>query len=288
MTIRSSMFLNDTTNIDYAYIDAFGMPIGGSYRPKFIVTGEVDPVENVVVDFSTIKKSLKAIIDDPNTGFDHKLWFIRNESVGDIVRHKKDQIIIETPVVIITAPKDIIRIMETRDEFNQYLESKLNEIYPNVKIDLKSTLTTVFDMHPNMNTDISQFRYVHGLKNSTSFGCQNPCHGHLSYMSADSSNSLATREVFKKIIKTINNKMFVWKDNIEITNGIINLNYSCARGEMHVKIGENQCIILNTETTIEHMCSYIAQTWREELLDSGVRTLFVSEGLSKGACLQLA
>jgi hypothetical protein len=29
----------------------------------------------VVIDFSTVKKTIKKVIDDPEKGFDHKLWW---------------------------------------------------------------------------------------------------------------------------------------------------------------------------------------------------------------------
>ena len=83
--MRSTMFLSDVTVLDHAYIDDSGFIVGGSFHPCFNVSGEIDGTEQVVVDFSAIKKQIKALIDSKETGYDHKLWIIEGFSnISDI------------------------------------------------------------------------------------------------------------------------------------------------------------------------------------------------------------
>ena len=68
-----TMFFSQPTVIDHAYIDQEGRVVGGSFNPDFLVTGEIDPKEKVVIDFGTGKKQIKALIDHKEFGYDHKL-----------------------------------------------------------------------------------------------------------------------------------------------------------------------------------------------------------------------
>jgi 6-pyruvoyl-tetrahydropterin synthase len=81
----STLFLNKITVIDHALINREGLVQGGSYNLSVKVSGEVKGEEQVVVDFSKLKSSIKNLIDDTEKGYDHKLWFIRGYSDGDVV-----------------------------------------------------------------------------------------------------------------------------------------------------------------------------------------------------------
>ena len=108
----AELFLSDLTVVDHAYIDDSGNVVGGSFNPTFYVAGNVDPVEQVVVDFSTIKKDIKNIIDSRLIGFDHKLWVIDgysnvNTLSWNSLSHDTDatQVEIETPTTKLSIPE---------------------------------------------------------------------------------------------------------------------------------------------------------------------------------------
>lgn len=289
--MQSSMFLGDTTNIDHAYIDENGVVVGGSYRPKFFVTGDIDPVENVVVDFSTIKKTLKAIIDDKVSGYDHKLWWINGVSEGEI-SFVEDQVHIITPYVNITGPKDIVKLIDgdVDEYFVKELTVLLNQKYPNVNITIENTMTTTFDLMPHVNSDAFRFRYVHGLKESTSWGCQNIAHGHLSYIAAETTNELATNMLLAGIASTLDGSVFVWHDNItghDQDGSMVTVEYTSGRGHMKMEVHDSLVVPIETETTVEHLVEFVAAEYGEMLRNAGVTRLHVSEGLSKGACVTL-
>jgi hypothetical protein len=284
MTTQSSLFLGDTTNVDFAYIDDSGMIRGGSVRPKFIVTGKVDPVENVVVDFSTIKKSLKAAIDDKEEGYDHKLWWYADHSGGDLTI-TDGRVVIDTPYVRIEIPRNALTLITPDEGFQEYVTRKAREAYPNVDVSIDTKMTTTFDLMPQMTSSAHPFRYVHGLRESTSWGCQNIGHGHLSYLAADATGHTAeVDDVLSQIATEIHDTVFVWADNFKDDT----ITYTCSRGPMSMTLKEGvKRAVLDTETTVEHLVDYVANTYRERLLSVGVTSLFVSEGLSKGACVDI-
>jgi hypothetical protein len=76
---KSTMFLANLSVVDHAVLIPEGLIRGNSHNPSFEVSGVVDEVENVVCDFSTIKKRMKQLIDDHDMGFDHKCWILTRE-----------------------------------------------------------------------------------------------------------------------------------------------------------------------------------------------------------------
>ena len=294
MTQTSSMFLGDTTNIDYAFINERGNIVGGSIRPKFVVTGKVDPIEQVVVDFSAIKKAIKKLIDDPDRGYDHKLWVLPTSKCAVRWYDDSSTVTVSAPGVSIEGPSNILKVLDYADpatDISDYLESNLKELYPDVSITVDTVATHTFDLMPQCNSGAFSFTYVHGLKNSTSWGCQNIAHGHFSYLSAETTNVAATDTVLKAIADELQETIFAWVANLseEEDNDAAYIDYTSNRGRMHMSIDTiaHKLVVLETETTVEHLVDYVAAKWHQELVDAGVTRLYVSEGLSKGACTQL-
>jgi 6-pyruvoyl-tetrahydropterin synthase len=295
MNNTASIFFgaNSITQIDYATIDKDGHVVGGSLSPSMIVTGEIDPNEHVVIDFSTCKKDIKSIIDHQEYGIDHKLvvgpWsnvnYIRGESDGTVN--------IQTPLWGISVPRNVIHFADTTgiegknhiDAMIQNLvQSKLSQKYPGVKIDV----STVIEFQP-MLQNFATFRYTHGLKSSTSWGCQNIVHGHHSYIAIDAEDAVEATQLAQEIATSLDKMMFVWSENFSYVDRRIS--YVTPRGEFEivsVNYDAFSSYVFETpqETTIENLVSVIAEMWEDDLKKIGAYSLYVSEGLSKGAMLK--
>lgn len=307
---QATMFLNDLSVVDHAFIDNEGNVIGGSFNPSFLVTGNIDPVEKVVVDFSTVKKQLKAKIDDKDIGFDHKLWYIEGFSAADITildtQHQIDSestfnklpgetiVIIQTPNALLQVPRNAIKYI-TNDDNNSYtldnvgiwFQEFLNQQFPELSIVCKNTINA--HVYHN-DVPVHYFSYAHGLKDSTSWGCQNIGHGHLSFIQLIGSNSELANKLGELIASELDCTMFINRANVTETvyeNSAVIVKYlSFSRGEFNATFlssPRQKCTIIDTETTIEYLVEYIATTYHSQLLKAGVTELFVSEGLSKGA-----
>lgn len=284
MKQTSTMFLTSVTCIDHAYIDQYGHVVGGSFSPDFWVFGDVDPQEQVVIDFSQCKKQIKEAIDNVKDGYDHKLWFIPGFSQGEYVI-ENGRVTITTQALTIEGPEDMVRVFKTANtynDFDQELSAHLLTKIPKVGITIGLDPSKQFTI-PNRMTP-SFFRYSHGLKSSTSYGCKNIAHGHLSYIAIDSKRPGAFI-LQEKIAKLLDKSMFVFKENIK--DNVIE--YNCARGHFKITINTNvfnpqPICIMTSETTIENIVEEIHNMYKDSFREEEVYSLYISEGVHKGAC----
>ena len=185
--------------------------MGGSYQASFEVGGDVTADENVVVDFSRVKKDLKAVIDGKEVGLDHKLWVINGYS--NLVEpvtfftgispsgQEIEYCSIYTPSTALTVPRNAVAIFDAvlPEEDETWADEEIvslsagqeaarlcteafKSIHPGVS---RITCEMGVNAHTSQSRGgdtIGYFRYVHGLKNSSSWGCQNIAHGHLSFI----------------------------------------------------------------------------------------------------------
>ncbi len=302
----SELFFNYPTCIDHSFIDANGRLVGGSYHPIITVTGKVDPEENVVIDFSTCKKQIKDIIDDPNDGYDHKLWFIENYSGAVLKNHSDTHWEIQTIIgTIIRLPKTDVKIIkydnELKDEISliRIVENDMMKHFNHEKmVDFVVTVKLTQILFSTGST-VHTFRYTHGLKNSTSYGCKNIAHGHLSffeitkyneYYRDDCSDCKLGKKLIDDTIKNIDCTVFVFSDNIVERDGEkITLKYTTQRGEMFMKMDTNlqPVIEMTEETTIENIAVHMKKLLMNALLLAKVSEFRISEGLQKGAVVHV-
>lgn len=318
----ATMFLNNISVVDHCIIHNDGAVVGGSYNPSFLVSGRIDPVEKVVVDFSTVKKQLKACIDGKSQGFDHKCWIIENYSAavveieGEIitdfsklvgVEHYSDEQLIHvtTPMAYIIAPKNAFKFIpvcaadENAKNIDEaagfWFERDLKAAFPDLDFVCRNNIEAHVHL-PDM--PYVHFSYAHGLKDSTSYGCQNIAHGHLSFIqvNVDTDEALA---LLDKMAQELHCTMFINRENViksEINEALGNLQthmtyQSHSRGTFFaswIDCDRQKVVIIPTETTIEYLVAYVADRYADQLKAIGATQLYVSEGLSKGAFIDLS
>jgi 6-pyruvoyl-tetrahydropterin synthase len=385
MNAQPTLFINRLTTVDCALLSHWGVSVkervfaealGFSFNVSVELSGKLDPVENVVVDFGALKKSLKAEIDHIDYGYDHKLivpkCFLETDdelltfSVGET-----DTIVKNGGVEILKVPNNALRYTQTdyltsrlsesvgfiesmiyRDydekngfiqnsngngliellgalglELKEFLQSRVDILYPNqgivierVRCDCDVTLPNPLFLFDSDVPNTAQrcvtnfFSYTHGLKKSTSMGCRNIVHGHLSYIQlVGSAKVCATKEFVEytakvsdlcnSIASDLNCAHFAHKENLVVSDDGSTLQdkYNAdGRGEFaavisaksdipsHKNGGTSQSLFSKTvevddESTIENLTRYIFDTYKEELLGLDICTIYVSEGLHKGS-----
>lgn len=328
MTETSTMFLNEMTIVDHAFIDTQANIVGGSFNPSFLVSGKIDPVEKVVVDFSTIKKRVKAMIDDDDLGFDHKCWVIEGFSscrvlvdgkeVTDYALLDSNHFSHEAPTEVIThhahikAPKNAFKFIKRFEGSENYsienagvwFAEYLNELFAEegITVVCKNTVNAHTYLDRDRH-DIGYFSYVHGLKDSTSWGCQNIAHGHLSFLQIDSDSTFEDEQyLVRRIARELDYTVFVNKVNhvqeSSIDDDLMLVAYDSNRGHFETTYrlkdstseaaaNKMKIVKLETETTIEFLVEHIKTRYADELVEIGAKGLYVSEGLSKGAYVEL-
>lgn len=284
--MESSIFFNDLTVIDFSLITKDGLIVGGSATLNLELSGPIDSHEGVVVDFSAGKKQIKALIDGIG-GFDHKCWvnvdepniIIEQNVEADTVKvtHRLSGLTIEGETDMFSW----IHGDRPEDEITKFLNERLSP-YVVSNVFLNTSVIPV----PTTDTTSHIFRYVHGLKYSTSYGCKNLIHGHKSYISAklapNADKGLADR-VLASIASALDGTIFADAEDTDAKGLTYKVSYSTKeRGRMSMSFTQ-KFIVLETQTTVEHLVEYICARYYDQLVTAGVTELYVSEGLCKGA-----
>jgi len=280
---RSAIFINSLTCIDHGVLTESGIVVGGSYMYSIIIEGNIpeDDPEQVVIDFSKCKKLIKAYIDDNENGFDHKLWV--NPKYCNITEDG-NRYFITTPYTDLNLPKNGVKLISYDDileQINIEVQAHLRIYYPNINIKTESKLSKVSDTPPNPNVVRKYFNYIHGLKDSSSFGCQT-LHGHTSYYEYLCDD----KDV---ILPDYTNIVFIFDKNITRNDDWITIEYTTPeRGYFKYSLNKNEyekfgvlIWIIDTETTIEHLVNNIYTDFIGDI--NKIKYLVTSEGLQKGA-----
>jgi hypothetical protein len=287
----STLFIQNITQIDLAYLNiSTYIPTGDSYNLSALVSGEIDELEQVVVDFSNLKKTIKMLVDDKVNGFDHKFWLPESAVEFITIDKNETQVSVETPHFHSVSPLNAIRFVDKNniiESITNYLKTELNIIYPNTNINITIKLNNSPMVFPHINEFC--FRYVHGLKNSSSWGCQNMNHGHLSWLLFFNKNNkqVILNNLTKKLSTTLNT-IFIWEENIVSDfNNTIQIAYNTERGHFYSSYKKELCTIISKETTVENLAEWFSRLFYKDLIKEDVKTIWFSEGLVKGSVFTL-
>lgn len=271
------IWLRNITCLDHASIDSRGFVVGGSCNVSVILDGEVVGDEAVVIDFSKAKKACKAAIDDKLTGYDHKL-ILYPESQVEVHHIKSHTLQLSTPEAEIICPEDAVAIVTTtlEAELERIIDTALEKEFPLARVSSKVILSRKgFTEHV-----ASYFTYVHGLKCSSSFGCQNMNHGHRSFVEVQGKDAMV---ISYEIAQHLNRTVFVSRENITFEDGTrLGIGYNTERGYFRTLYSKNhKIVVLDTETTAEFLVEYVRNMFPQYMVP-GI-TILISEGLMKGA-----
>lgn len=290
--MKSTMFLNEITCIDHAWITSCddGEVTGMSYNLSVEVTGEIDEQEQVVIDFSGCKKQIKHLVDESPYAIDHKLVAVKGFSNYKL--HNSNSITSPRFSVTSSVTDWVIEIdgaekgASYHEHLTAYLErmllEQLSKDYPLTEIKVHLSNTPQLPAFVNKKS-VAMFHYVHGLKFSTSYGCQNIAHGHRSFIATDAPCSPANTSLVNKLQQDLGSVVFIHKENVSSPVGI---DYTSQRGAFHMTTTQDR-ITLPTETTVENLAEFIAAKYRDDFVKVGATRVWVSEGLAKGAVVDL-
>lgn len=278
--INGKLIINNVTQIDCAIVDKEGNLKGASYNVTALVSGGWNNDEQVIVDFSNIKKTLKKLIDDKKYGFDHKLLVETNEDLF----YEEDFIISNNNYY-----NDNLFVQGDKHFCNMNFNEKVLGDYLSQETGLQVEI--VLNEEPLIQYydkgELFPFRYTHGLKNSSSFGCQNILHGHRSFVRVEDKQHKALNELSGIIAKALNNVYFVNKEHFNTDDYSITYK-SKTRGEWRLQFNhlekKQRIIELPCDPTIENIVSYVSKYVLIPLSSESenVGGIFISEGLTKG------
>lgn len=305
----STLTLPNVATLDHSYIDEEGRIKGRSYTASFLITGPVDDdYEKVVANVSKLSSLIQNVLYDRDYGLNHRLW------IGPGFKSFVPTQTILSPFAELYLPDDSTYLFHG----DEHLSPVFSE--PLVADHVKKSLLNLFGLDlevtcylnstPNFIQEggvYNTFSYVHGLRDSTSYGRQslvNGCTGYLQLIpSSDfirpSANPVQSTyasshlsPICSEICKDLDNTILMFADNIVVQTGETTCvgYHSRSRGPMSGTFthdDEQKVLIMETETTIEHLAEYINAKYGEILKEAGVAKFIVSSGLLNGVLFEV-
>lgn len=314
------IFLSNVAVIDHTYIDNQGNIRGGSYNPTFILSGSNNNDEQVVLDFEKGRNLITSHLNNKKDGFNHKLWIIEKFSKCNYVI-KNNRIVVETDFAVMKGPENMVKIIPYMENvfygeddeqiavcatnigltkyighaFEQFVQQKMGRKQISVECRNNTDIQAPFAGSTGRYI-IQPFRYIHGLKNSSSWGCQNICHGHFGFIAFKPDYSSPTikqqEQLIQSIVDELNNSILINRQTIvdETNSNYIEVAYTTPnRGEFSAKYfrSYNQFVIFPEEPTIENIAQYVFQEYGQSLKNYNITEVYISEGLSEGAFISI-
>lgn len=298
-----SIFLQNVSHIDGAYISADGRLRGLSVNPLFCLSGTVNNTESVVLDFGKARRVIKDCLDCHATGYDHKLWV--DPLCTRVERNVTDRRVqLRTPYFALEAPPDAVRFVDGLLAGGSSPASVSTALCGNAKAHLASHLPCLSQVavsphgsQPTIPVPLleaagcsalvtSTFNYTHGLPHSSSYGCQNIVHGHSSFCVLGSDSGDGLDALAAAVRAFLHNKhVYDTATLISTPSDVTSLAYETKRGVFALAIRTEYTLPIPIAPTIENLAQVVANQFRDEFLACNVRLFGLSEGLWKGAFL---
>ncbi|WP_113905909.1 6-carboxytetrahydropterin synthase [Aliidiomarina celeris] len=286
------LFVNDLTVMDFSYL----CPERGMVGESWIVDIELDGSLNdqsMVLDFGRVKKQLKRIIDE---SVDHKLLVPIENSITTVQANEDNQnywVDFEAPAgsIHLYCPSDAFAFIDadtiTKDSVMDYLRAVIKRELPtNVKA---ISLTLRDEAIPSF-----YYHYTHGLKKHDG-NCQRIAHGHRSAIQIFVNGMRTPRleqqwskrweDIYIGSAEDVVAHSALTKSAVgekAIGNHHVAYSYVAEQGLFELAMPEHHNEVIPTDSTVECIADYIAQTIKQQEPDAAVKVI-AFEGVGKGA-----
>ena len=282
------LFVNDLTVIDFSYLCTQRGMVGESWIVDLTLHGELDE-QNMVLDFSKVKKQVKRIIDDT---VDHKLA-IPTEYSGVNVQHIEGQDYIKVEFesnsgekIAISSPSDAYCFVDAdRIEMSHVIKHLASVIKPQLPANVKKVELSL------RAEDISGFyyHYTHGLKKHDG-NCQRIAHGHRSKIQIFE-NDMKSPRLEKEASKRWED-IYVATDEDEVaeselefiskTQSQVAYKYESSQGKFELAMEKASVYSMPVDTTVELIAQYLADKLKAQYPHNSYKVV-AYEGVAKGA-----
>lgn len=285
------LFVNDLTVMDFSYLCPERGMVGESWIVDVILDGDLNE-ESMVLDFSKVKKRLKALIDEY---VDHKLLIPAEHAYTQIQRNETTdmvQVDFNRPAdqsIHLNCPAEAYAFVYS-DEVNmasvsQYLKDIIATHLPENVAGLELTLRTEV-------ITTAYYHYTHGLKKHDG-NCQRIAHGHRSkvlvYQDDEQSEQwqrywadrwqdiyIGTHE---DLVQSDTLLLHLPKSSIAQHHCFA---YESSQGRFELIIPKNECDLVSTDSTVECLAQFMADEQKKLASQHDFKVL-AFEGVGKGA-----
>lgn len=286
------LFVRDLTVIDSTYLDAKRGFVGESYQVDVVLDGDLNE-QSMILDFSLVKKQIKAIIDSE---VDHKLLVPKIASNCTVTceddRTQVDYTLDDNSVIQLKSPHEAYCLLESEDITTSLLASYLEQVIL-TKLPENVTGLTI-TLHPE-NIATPYYHYTHGLKKHNG-NCQRIAHGHRSKIDIFINGEYSELWVEKwakrwtdiylastsDVIERSELSFITAKSSVPVHCSA----YHAPQGYFELLMPASRCEVLDNDTTVEELARFICETIKQEEGDNSV-TVYAYEGIGKGAIVEL-
>ncbi|NRA61969.1 MAG: 6-carboxytetrahydropterin synthase [Psychrobium sp.] len=286
------LFVNNLTVIDYSYLCHERGMVGESLIVDIELDGSLND-ECMVLDFSLVKKQIKAVIDNE---VDHKLLVAtKHESISYNVLENETQILLDRPnelPIYLNCPHQAFALIDhdviDEDAIIRHLEGAIRAVLPaNVTgLVLKLAAEPMFGPF---------YHYSHGLKKHDG-NCQRIAHGHRSIIEIERNGEKAEdleaywASRWTDIYLITKEDMVTSADitlpePLEALRDVPNMYYvayEAPQGRFELIVPQQVCEVLDFDTTVEQLTQFVAQTLAQDNPGDKIDVIGY-EGVDKGA-----
>ena len=293
--MKTNLFYNHVTDLDYAYLDDQLGLVGNSYSVGVEFVGTVDE-EGILYDFSHAKKKVKGIID---RDCDHRLIVPqgRAEFLEEEIFMKH---IFGRRQLTYRAPKQAVCSIPSshvnKENIQSFLEQKILQEMPKNIVAVK-----IFLFSEHLEHGQSVFHYTHGLKQHYG-NCQRLFHGHRNTLkvkvNGETRNDLErwlAKDVFKGnthfcFFENVMNKKEIKKaagssslEGILTELPVVHIEYVSGQGKFEAMLPGDHVYFLQNESTVENLSLHFASLIKSKVGPSDRVEAWAFEGIGKGA-----
>jgi len=284
------LFVKDLTVIDSSVLDYSRGIIGQSWLVDIVLHGDLNE-QSMILDFGIVKKLIKSTVDEL---VDHKLIIPAHAKFCDVMsdgaftyvdawREHSDSIHLACPdQAFALIPTEQITLANLETYLTEQLMLRLPNNVKKLEVKLREE-----------KIDGAEYCYSHGLRKHLG-NCQRIAHGHRSTIEIlrnderDTALELSWAERWRDIYLAEQCDMVSASELSLSRSGMAAITpehycfkYQAPQGEFQLAIGKSIVEIMPTETTVENIAQYIADTLAKDCSDS--LTVFAYEGVGKGA-----
>lgn len=276
------LFVDNLTNVDFSYLDPTRGIVGETWLANIRLHGELNE-QSMVCDFGQVKAITRQWLD---TELDHRLA-VPVQSERLTYRHDDHMLELRWQLdsgdfIDLLCPRESIALVDSAElspeSVARWCASQLMQAFANPlqKLELNFTTEAI---------DGAYYHYSHGLKKHNG-NCQRIAHGHRSridiWLDGVKSAQLEQqwserwRDIYigtrEDIIgePTLNNRSYY------------QFAYQAPQGQFRLSLPQEQCYIIESDTTVECLAEHIASVIAREHPRCKLRVR-AYEGLNKGA-----
>jgi len=287
--MRKTLFYKNVTVLDFAYYSAESKIVGDAFRVDVFLSGEKND-EEMILDFSLVKKQIKKIIDDI---CDHRLAIPKK-----LTRAEGSFITVEEKEFYYKAPDEAFYLLDA-DTYSP--EALARQLEKTILEQVPKNIDKVELSFESETEKQSYFHYTHGLRDHGG-NCQRLFHGHrntvrvfLDQKREEALESWLSESEFQS------NVHFCYWDNVQNKNdfgdvlnrdlqigrtdskSLVHIAYESNQGHFEGKLSPEEVYFMPTETTIENLSYNFAQIIKRKKDISSEIEVWGFEGIGKGA-----